>query len=156
MDEANLEPEASCSGSAAEAARAEAEAAAAKSAAAQEQLFWMDAPLLLVELLWGLLRCAAALPIAALQGQPSSQLDLLGRVQALLEGIHGLFEVLLGVQSLAVAQDAESMAEPVAQLEAAAEADSAQEPGMAHEAACDGTDASGVDAAAPAGGLEAE
>jgi hypothetical protein len=111
MDEANLEPEAFCSGasSTAEAARAEAEAASAAAAAAQEQLFWMDAPLLLVELIWGLLRCAAVLPAAALAAAPQEQhshQDLLGRGQALLEGQHGLFQALLGVQCLAVPQHA--------------------------------------------------
>jgi hypothetical protein len=107
MDEANLEPEASGAGSAAEAARVEAEAATAAAAAAQEQLFWMDAPLLLAELVWGLLRCAAVLPAAALATAPQAQQshqDLLGRVQALLEGPHGLFEAVLGVQCLAVPQ----------------------------------------------------
>jgi hypothetical protein len=145
MDEANLEPEASCSlaSSAAEAARAEAEAAAAASAAAQEQLFWMEAPLLLVELLWGLLRCAAALPIAAPaaapQGQLSNQSELLSRVQALLEGPHGLYEAVLGVQCLAVTPDADSVHEfgsPVQHLDAADETGEAQEPKPANEAPC--------------------
>jgi hypothetical protein len=103
MDEANLEPETSCSGAsiAAEAARAEA-------AAAQEQLFWMDASLPPVELIWGLLCCAAALPAVALAAVPQEQpshLDLLSRVQALLEGPHGLFEALLGVQCLVASHD---------------------------------------------------
>lgn len=116
LDEANLEPESSTLGAvscaAAEAAKAEAEAAAAAAAAAQEQLFWMDAPLLLAELLWGLLRCAAVLPIAGPaatpQGQHSSQQDLLDRVRTLLEGAHGTFEAVLGVQCLVVPQDADS------------------------------------------------
>jgi hypothetical protein len=150
MDEANLEPKSSVISSAAEAARAEVEAAAAKAAAAQEQLFWVDAPLLLVELLWGLLRCAAVIPTAsstaAPTGQLSSQPDLLGRVHTLLEGSHGLFEAVLGVQCLAVAQDADSLTEPAlsAKQQDEAEAVGALEHEVVQEASCNETESDGV------------
>lgn len=74
----------------------------------RELAYWMDAPLLLIEVLWGLVRCAAAMPAhLSADGQQDAQdatgaddsctaRDLLPRLQHLVEGKGGLLSLLPG------------------------------------------------------------
>lgn len=106
MDEANLEP------ADIDQQPTTADQASAAAAAYQELAYWMDAQLLLPELIWGLVRCAAVLTdqqvstqltqaAAAAQQQVAQHADgncdLLTKVQVWLEGNNGLLDLVLGL-----------------------------------------------------------
>lgn len=114
MDEASLEP------ADLEEQQHSSSQHAAEAATHLELSYWMDAPLLLAELLWGLVRCAAALPAqqvlaqttpagadqqaavpdgsGAAAGGTDCQVDLLTRTQVWLEGDGGLLDLVLGLR----------------------------------------------------------